>query len=819
MKKSISLIIMLLLAFVASAQETVTLKFTSTTPDGSYFPFDAVNVINVTRNWTESLTYPDTTMVLTSYDSLQEESYHGGFLSEVFPNPSSGTGTVFFWMEKSGLLNTKILDIKGDILSEHAESIDEGAYQITINMSKRQTAFLVLTTNENQFIKKVINTGIGMNDNISISKVSSGKQNSESRDGGEFAIGDIMSYMAVSNIGNHTVESIRITQAQFNDETIVLTFPLTDPAVSTAEVTNISTNSAIAGGTVTSDGGGIISARGVCWSTSQNPTVSDSHTSNGTGIGSFTTSLTNLDRNTTYYIRAYATNEKSTSYGNELCFTTAVALPEITTTDVTDIAQTHATCGGEVTDDGGDTVTDRGICWGFEQAPTISGSHVSCGEGTGVFSVQLTNLGINTTYYVRSYAVNSAGTSYGNEVSFTTTAYLPFVNTSEVTDITQAHATCGGTVTYDGGAAVTDKGICWSTEHEPTTSDNHTSCGEGSGSFSGQLTRLNFNTTYYVRSYAVNIAGTSYGEEVSFTTPPMVENIRILAIGNSYSADMLGYFPYILHSIGVEANITIGILNLGGSTPVAHVTNFENQAQEYSYFMYEADSIWHWRGYQNIQYALHNYEWDIILLHQASASAPLWEYHQPYIGILIDYINDYLDYQVKFGWYMVQSKPATALYGSNYPEEVILERYDSIAVNAQRVLNETGCEFMIPVGTALQNARTIPAIKALGEYANMPANTSGCGYLDHDGIHLQEGLPCQIAAYTCVLSILEQFGALDAYSIEDDNIIVTPEWLDRKHVPGMNGDPVGSNDANRIIGQRCAREAFNNPYQVTDMNE
>ena len=174
---------------------------------------------------------------------------------------------------------------------------------------------------------------------------------------------------------------------------------------------------------------------------------------------------------------------------------------------------------------------------------------------------------------------------------------------------------------------------------------------------------------------------------------------------------------------------------------------------------------------------------------------------------------------MQFGWYMVQSRPSIRDNGPNYPEETIISNYSNIAINAQRVLNETACEFVVPVGTALQNARTIPDIKAIGDYANLEVNISGLGYLTADGTHLQEGLPCQIAAYSFVLSILEQYGALQAYPIIGESTRVTPEWMAGKNIPGINGTPVGSNDMNCLIGQQSAVEAFNNPFQITDMNK
>ena len=101
----------------------------------------------------------------------------------------------------------------------------------------------------------------------------------------------------------------------------------TAPVLITASVSNISSTSANCGGSVTSDGGAAVTSRGVCWSTAQNPTISDSKTSDGNGTGSFTSSLQSLTPSTPYYVRAYATNSKGTSYGDVATFTTTAIEP------------------------------------------------------------------------------------------------------------------------------------------------------------------------------------------------------------------------------------------------------------------------------------------------------------------------------------------------------------------------------------------------------------------------------------------------------------------------------------------------------------
>ena len=144
----------------------------------------------------------------------------------------------------------------------------------------------------------------------------------------------------------------------------------------------------------------------------------------GGGLGSFQSNLMGLSQNTTYYVRAFATNSEGTAYGEEVSFTTLeeiiVTLPTIITMDVTDITETSAVVGGEVTSDGGAEVTARGICWSTSQNPTIENDKTVEGSGLGSFQSNLVGLSQNTTYYVRAYATNSAGTAYGYEVSFKT---------------------------------------------------------------------------------------------------------------------------------------------------------------------------------------------------------------------------------------------------------------------------------------------------------------------------------------------------------------------------------------------------------------
>lgn len=207
----------------------------------------------------------------------------------------------------------------------------------------------------------------------------------------------------------------------YGDEKQFTTASLTLPVVNTSGASDITVNSATSGGNVTSAGGGIVSERGICWSTTINPTISNSRTISGSGLGSFTGSMTNLTHSTTYYVRTYASNQLGTSYGAQQQFNTlTISLPTVTTASISSIARTSATGGGNVTSGGGGTITERGLCWSTVINPTITSTKKVVGAGEVSFSTSITGLTAFTRYYVRAYAINESGVSYGAQQMFNT---------------------------------------------------------------------------------------------------------------------------------------------------------------------------------------------------------------------------------------------------------------------------------------------------------------------------------------------------------------------------------------------------------------
>jgi hypothetical protein len=292
-----------------------------------------------------------------------------------------------------------------------------------------------------------------------------------------------------------------------------------EPTLATTQNMHVTADSATVVGFLVAQGDGFIE-RGVCYNTSATPTVDNSKVvyTADTPEATFEVVLSGLNYATKYYARAYATNEITTVYGEEVTFTTLPVVPVLSTTAITEITGNSAMTGGNITVSGGAEVTARGIVYDIVQNPTIAGTKTTDDKGVGEFVSTLSGLKGNTTYYARAYATNAAGTGYGPVISFTTLVDLPVVTTAAVTAITKTSAISGGDVTYNGGGDVAERGLVYSMNPDPTINDTKIEGGTGTGTFVSKLENLEKFVTYHVRAYASNSAGTAYGADVQFTT-------------------------------------------------------------------------------------------------------------------------------------------------------------------------------------------------------------------------------------------------------------------------------------------------------------
>jgi len=524
MRKIITFLAVIGLAIASVHAVSFRLKFTGATSNRQFVRLDSVRIQNLDRSWTETLVYPDT--VFISQQTGITDAQGSTAEIAVYPNPANGQTNVAVSVPQSGDATLQLFNLAGQRVAERSVTLEAGENTFEVRMQKAQVYLLAVTTAQGRNTIKILNSGGSAENAI----VFHGKRNFVEKLVSSNIIqhGDELKILGYAKRSDTVVISSEVRQQVTANHSFTLTFAIPDlPVLPTVVVpggygsqrtgTTITTH-----GEVLSDGGVPVTARGVCWSTSQNPTISDSHTSDGTGVGVFTSNITGLTPLTTYYLRFYATNSVGTAYSSQFSIPTLSNPPTVTTANISNITVNTATCGGNVTSDGGSTVTARGVCWSTSHNPTVNGPHTTNGTGTGSFTSTLTNLNENTTYYVRAYAENADHISYGNEVSFTTITSSPVVTTSSVTSIGSSTATCGGNVTSAGASSVTARGVCWSTSQLPTVSGSHTTNGSGTGSFTSSITGLSANTTYYVRAYATNANGTSYGSQVNFTTTSVV---------------------------------------------------------------------------------------------------------------------------------------------------------------------------------------------------------------------------------------------------------------------------------------------------------
>ncbi len=302
------------------------------------------------------------------------------------------------------------------------------------------------------------------------------------------------------------------------------------PSVAVEEVGSITSSGAVVKAAVKSIGSAKVTRYGVCWSKSAAPTLEDKFTNLGdcTGAKSYECTITELDSETKYYVRAYAENTEGLVYSERtMSFTTSAkpTIPSVSTLSVTNVTATSATASGRIISLGNVAkVIEHGHVWGTSSQPTISScAHTSLGESNSAkdFSSSVMSLSAGTKYYIRAYAKNTEGIAYGDEVCFTTKDLeSPTVTIGQASDISKNSFNVSGEITSTGGLAISGYGHCWSTSQNPTTSDSKTSLGSGAGegSFRSTVTALAEGTTYYVRAYAVNAKGTSYSEQIAVTT-------------------------------------------------------------------------------------------------------------------------------------------------------------------------------------------------------------------------------------------------------------------------------------------------------------
>lgn len=333
--------------------------------------------------------------------------------------------------------------------------------------------------------------------------------------------------------------TINVTSNDGNKElTVKATNATVLPTLNTLEATSVDTDSALLNGEILTPGVPEYTERGFVYSTSSLPTMENTIeqlTAPLNDDAKYSAIATGLELGTTYYARAYAINAAGIAYStNVVSFKPHQVPPELKTEDPTNISVSSgtATFKGTIKYEGDPVYIERGFVYGHSHNPTVEDDTKKevVGYGEGAFSIKVTELEINTIYYIRAYAINEAGIGYGNEIMLDFNAVKPIVYTKEVTNVSieGGTATFNGSIESVGDPAYTERGFVYATVHNPTVEDDtkEVVSGSGTGAFFVNITDLEMNDIYYIRAYATNSQGTTYGNEVTLDFNPVPASIE-----------------------------------------------------------------------------------------------------------------------------------------------------------------------------------------------------------------------------------------------------------------------------------------------------
>lgn len=333
-----------------------------------------------------------------------------------------------------------------------------------------------------------------------------------------------------SNIstGNYTKEIIiSFPSGSISIPVYVFQVEKSTPKVTIGNTEQISESSFSVGGTLVKTGGAKVLAYGHCWSTKENPTVSDEKSNLGDTetVGTFSSQATNIIPGTKYYIRAYATNSEGTSYSEQISILlNKESIPSVTTKAISGSVESECLLKGEVTDNGGSQIIECGFYFG-KDINNLSKNPANTVQ-SGQFEKSITGLESSTNYYYKAYAINGKGSAEGELKSFVTNSDgKPVVSTLAAEDITITTALLLGSIdNFADIDLITDCGFLYGESQDPSIRIKPTSV-PTDGRFSVSLSELKTNTTYYFKAYATNRNGTAYGTTLSFETGSIVKPI------------------------------------------------------------------------------------------------------------------------------------------------------------------------------------------------------------------------------------------------------------------------------------------------------
>lgn len=274
---------------------------------------------------------------------------------------------------------------------------------------------------------------------------------------------------------------------------------------------------------------------------------------------------------------------------------------------------------------------------------------------------------------------------------------------------------------------------------------------------------------------------------------------NILIIGNSASRDAFSYVPFLYEEAGENFVLNMAILYRGGGSLGGHYDRIisDNPEYEVDYCLSGKGNKWNYLSGISASKILSAAEWDVIILQGTWTESKDYQLVSQRVHKIRDYFSTNVA-DIPFAFMIVPPNPK-AIDEGNLDYE-----WQLFAANAQKLLDNKEVDYVIPCGTAIQNALHT-RLKGIGDFK----------YLSYEGVHLQEGLPCLLEAYTAAQTFFSIFGI--EQTIERSTLEVTQKWVWDKDIPGRHGSVIVGTSEDYELCKRCAMSAFLNPYKVTPL--
>jgi len=332
MKKIYLFFLLLIWSFSVFSQNTITLSFSGKDfISHNAVVLDSVFLQNLTHNSDTTLYGSDSHLTVNAIwpVGINEITASGSrelILNQNYPNPFHGSTTVSIYMDYAGPMNLILSDGLGRKLAEYQGKFDKGFHSFSVSASGYGVLILTLSDNKNYKSIKIINAGQSLAADAiqylgQMPYIVKSNLKSQESSGLIFFLGNQIQLTAYAN--GFFEKTIVDNPTKDTTYTVYMEpIGITQPAVTTSAVEYVTESYVRCGGNVTYDGGAEVTGRGVCWSTSPNPTPADNYFNNGTGTGEFVSYISGLTPNTLYHFRAFASNSTGTSYGEDITATT-----------------------------------------------------------------------------------------------------------------------------------------------------------------------------------------------------------------------------------------------------------------------------------------------------------------------------------------------------------------------------------------------------------------------------------------------------------------------------------------------------------------